>query len=242
MGQVSRGDMDLKEEEILGASVESHWYYRNKARMLDRMLPADFNRSVMDVGAGSGFFSRHLAKRGSIDRAQCVDIGYPENRDELEGGVPIAFRQSPEPCDAGAVLFMDVIEHVEDDAALLSAYREFVPPTAVSVITVPAFQFMWSGHDIYLGHYRRYTVSTLKETIIRAGYVPLSLHYYYGLVFPAALAVRLLSSDRMDVRSHLQVHGPVVNGILDLACRLELPLMKLNGLLGLSVCATCRPA
>lgn len=233
--------MDLKEEEILGSAVDSHWYYKNKARMLERLLPDDFNRVVMDVGAGSGYFSKHLAKRGLVDQAICVDIGYERDHDDVVGDAKIAFRKAPEPCDAGAVLFMDVLEHVEDDAGLLGAYRDVVPRSATSIITVPAFQFMWSGHDVFLEHYRRYTVSSLTETIRRAGYEPLSVHYYYGLVFPLALVSRLMSPGRMEVKSSLQVHGGLVNGILDTACRLELPFMKLNRLFGLSVCATCRP-
>lgn len=234
--------MDLKEEEILGSHIDSHWYYRAKARALEEMLPPDFNRVLMDVGAGSGYFSRHLVRRGLVDKALCVDIGYPRDRVETLGGGTIAYRKAPEKSEAGAALFMDVLEHVEDDAGLLASYKDYLPATTTAIITVPAFRFLWSGHDVFLEHYRRYTVASLEKTIRRAGWEPVNVHYFYGLVFPAALAMRLLSPSRHEVRSSLTVHGAAVNTILHAACRLEVPFMKWNRLAGLSVCATCKPA
>ena len=55
--------MDLKEEDILGADIAQHWYYRSKAAALRRVV-ADVNpQRLLDVGAGSGFFSRHLLEQ-----------------------------------------------------------------------------------------------------------------------------------------------------------------------------------
>lgn len=234
--------MDLKEQEILGAAVDSHWYYRSKARVLERMLPRPFNRVVMDVGAGSGYFTRHLAKRGLIDGALCVDIGYERDHDEQVGSAMIRYRKAPEKSNADVALFMDILEHVPDDASLLASYREFLPATAHVIITVPAFKFLWSGHDIFLQHYRRYTLATLSDTIQKAGYRLVQGHYFYGLVFPAAVAARLLTPNRMAPRSSLKVHGNLTNSVLYAASAMELPLMKFNKLAGLSVCAVCRPA
>ena len=233
--------MDLKEEAILGGNAARHWYYRSKARALEAMLPHSFNRRVMDVGAGSGFFSRHLAERGLIDEAWCVDIGYERDREEQVGDATIHFRKDSAPADAGLALFMDVLEHVPDDAGLLAAYRPLLPATARVVITVPAFQFLWSGHDVYLEHYRRYTRKSLDDAVARAGYRLVRSHYFYGLVLPAAIASRMLSPTRMTPRSAVKVHGRLTNAVLGAACALERPAMHLNKLAGLSVVAVCTP-
>ena len=74
--------MDLKEETILGADIGRHWYYRSKAAALRRMVAALDARRILDVGAGSGFFSRHLLAEGGAHSALCVDIGYAADRDE----------------------------------------------------------------------------------------------------------------------------------------------------------------
>lgn len=233
--------MDIKEEAILGPAADRHWYYRAKAAALEAMLPPRFNRRVMDIGAGSGFFSRHLAKRGLIEEALCIDPGYDHERDERLGGAAIRFRREPEPMDAGVALFMDVLEHVPDDAGLLAAYRAYLRPDAQVIVTVPAFQFLWSGHDAFLGHHRRYTRRRLNETIARADYRLVDSFYYYGLVLPVAAASRLLSPSRMEEKSAVRAHGTATNAILYAASAAERPLMRLNKLAGLTVCGICRP-
>ena len=70
--------MDLKEEDILGADIGRHWYYRSKAAALRRMVGGLGPRRILDVGAGSGFFSRHLLAEAGAQSALCVDIGYAE--------------------------------------------------------------------------------------------------------------------------------------------------------------------
>ena len=234
--------MDLKEREILGDHADSHWYYRSKALALERMLPVTFNGAIVDIGAGSGHFSKYLAQRGLIEDALCIDTGYEQERDENIGRARIRFRRSPEKCDADVVLLMDVLEHVPDDAGLLADYRAFIKPAATIIITVPAFQFLYGGHDVFLGHFRRYTLASLRAAILKAGYRPLRVHYFYGLVFPVAVAVRLASPGRMMPRSNLRVHGRFTNSVLYAAAALEIPFMTLNRVVGLSVFAVCTPA
>ena len=75
--------MDLKEEDILGADIGRHWYYRSKAAALRRMVGPLGPQRLLDVGAGSGFFSRHLLTEGGAQSALCVDVEYTRNRDEV---------------------------------------------------------------------------------------------------------------------------------------------------------------
>src|SRR3546814_5651478 len=77
---------------------------------------------------------------------------------------------------------MDVLEHGEDDAGLLRTYLDKAPPQAQATITVPAFQVLWSHHDVFLEHHRRYTLKTLSRLVERAGAVPLRMHYSSGQI------------------------------------------------------------
>ncbi len=195
--------MDLKEEGLLGDAVATHWYYQSKAQALAACLPKGEELRILDVGAGSGFFSRWLLERGLATEATCVDTGYTEDRDETVQGRPLAFRKSIEASDANIVLMMDVLEHVADDVGLLASYLDKLPASATVLITVPAFQFLWSAHDVFLEHYRRYTVASLAKTVRTAGAVPTHLHYYFGAIFPLAVAVRMTrragAADRSDM-------------------------------------------
>ena len=85
--------MDLKEEDILGNDIGRHWYYQSKAAALRRMVGPLAPKRLLDVGAGSGFFSRHLLTEGGALSALCVDVGYPESRDETVDGKPVLYRR-----------------------------------------------------------------------------------------------------------------------------------------------------
>ena len=230
--------MDLKEEGVLGGAIERHWYYQSKARALAAHLPKGEQLRVLDVGAGSGFFSRWLLERGFACEATCVDTGYSTDRDETVEGRPLAFRNRVESSNANLVLMMDVLEHVEDDIGLLSSYLDKVPRGTMVLITVPAFQFLWSSHDVFLEHYRRYTVASLEKTVRAAGAVPARLHYYYGAIFPLVAAVRMMRKGNA-AQSDMTNQTAQVNAILRGICAIERPFMRANRLAGLSVFCAC---
>jgi SAM-dependent methyltransferase len=227
--------VDIKEQDILGDAIGHHWYYRAKAAAMTRLLSARPVGSVLDVGAGVGFFSRLLLEQGARE-AVCVDPAYEREYDEVHAGKPIRFVHGVGSSTADTVLLMDVLEHVDDDIGLLASYGALVPLGARLLISVPAFQFMWSAHDVFLEHRRRYTHSRLEEVVCAAGLVPVVGCYYYGLALPLAAAVRLLQrkSDATP-RSDLRVHAPVVNSALWALCRVELPFFKYNRMAGLTV-------
>ncbi len=232
--------MDLKEEEILGDRVGEHWYYRSKSLALQRLIqPYTPVGGVLDVGAGSGYFARELMSGGACTDVTCVDPGYAADWDESVAGGTIRFRRSVESSEADLALFMDVLEHVDDDRELLRTYGEVLGPGSLVAITVPAFQFLWSGHDVFLEHRRRYTLASLESTMLESGLAVLRGNYYFGGVFPVAAAVRLAERSRatQKAESSLKAQGRATNRILTAACAAETRIQHLNRLAGLSVLA-----
>jgi len=225
--------MDLKEEDILGNDIGRHWYYQSKAAALCRIVGPLAPKRLLDVGAGSGFFSRHLLANGA-QSALCVDVGYEQTWDETVGGKPVLYRRDCDATDCDLVLMMDVLEHVENDAGLVRHYATKVPSGAHFLVTVPAFRFLWSGHDVFLEHKRRYTLAEIEQTMRSAGLDVVRGAYYFGAVFPLAAAVRLATRSDPSPRSSLKKHGALTNGLLAAACAAELPLFPLNRLAGLS--------
>jgi hypothetical protein len=226
--------MDLKEEDILGADIGRHWYYRSKAAALRRTVRDLHFRRILDVGAGSGFFSRHLLAGTAAQSALCVDTGYPDDRDEALVGKPVRYRREIGATDCDLVLMMDVLEHVDDDRGLVDHYAGKVPTGAHFLVTVPAFQFLWSGHDVFLEHKRRYRLTQIEQVLREAGLDVVRGLYYFGLIFPLAVTVRLADRKAAEPRSHLVRHGGLANGLLSTACAIELPLMRVNRLAGLT--------
>jgi SAM-dependent methyltransferase len=244
--------MDLKEINILNAEdIERHWYYLAKAMAVERLLSLCNYESpsiILDVGAGSGFFSRKLLSATSAKEVWCVDINYEDDFYVIEAGKPIHFRRSIDAVNADLVLMMDVLEHIDDDIDFLRNYVNKVPSGARFLISVPAFQFLWSGHDVFLEHKRRYCLSQLEDVVRQAGLRVQHSAYYFAFVFPIAAATRLVSNvirhlqNKVEVRSQLSQHHPIVNEILAKICAIELPLLAYNRLVGLTIfCIAQKP-
>ncbi len=230
--------MDLKEEHLLGDTVKTHWYYRAKLEALLRITQGLPPGGILDVGAGSGYFSRAMLERTAATAAICVDPGYPADSDETVAGKLLGFRREVAASDASLVIMMDVIEHVEDDRALVAEYVDKVASGTCFVFTVPAFMWLWSGHDVFLEHYRRYTLNQLIGVLEAAGLTVDRGHYFYGAVLPLVAGVRALKNlTQPDAapKSDMQPYSPVVNRILFEASRLETRVMQANKLGGTTV-------
>ena len=235
--------MDLKEEQILGDAIADHWYYSSKANAV-RQLVGDTPGRILDIGAGSGFFSKHLLEYTNASEACCVDIAYQEESSTEHAGKPLAYWRSCGEYQADLLLYMDVLEHVDDDLGLLTMALDQLDSGGRILITVPAFALLWSNHDIFLEHKRRYTLSQVETLIANAGLELERGCYYFGAVFPVAAGIRL--SERLrgikadKPASQLKQHSPLVNSILAGLCRLERPFFLFNRLGGLSVCVVAR--
>ncbi len=229
-------NMDLKEEEILRDSINDHWYYRAKARALRRCLGKNSFNSILDVGAGSGYFSRYLLNIGYAQKSTCVDSNYSKEYVETLDGKSIEFKRSIQRSDAELMLMMDVIEHVDDDIALIKEYAGMLETGSTILITVPAFEFLWSGHDVFLGHKRRYTRRSLIRTVEAAQLKIVNASYFYAFLFPLAAAKRLSQKFRKTTpKSELKRHNAFTNQLLLGICFCELPIFELNRLAGLTV-------
>ncbi len=238
--------MDLKECHLLGAKVAEHWYYVSKGRALCRFLAGVEVGEMLDVGAGSGVFARKLIDAGVCRSAVCIDPGYDADHDEDYRGGRLAFRRSVERVDQRLVLFMDVLEHVEDDIALLKRYVDGMPPGGQVLISVPAFNFLFSGHDVFLGHFRRYTMASLNAAVRAAGLRPVRCSYFFAALFPLIVAIRLVGKLRLrlgraEPTSDLRLHSKPVNALLILCHDVERTLFfRFNRLFGLTVFCLAR--
>jgi SAM-dependent methyltransferase len=237
--------LDLKELELLGPGIHAHWYYRAKAAAVLRLLGPEPASRILDIGAGSGFFSRTLLERTTAAEAWCVDTSYPADSDDDESGKPVHYRRALASPPADLVLLMDVLEHVDDDGQLLGEAVAQTRQGGRVLITVPAFQWLWSPHDEFLGHRRRYTLDQLHEVVEQQGLQIERSAYFFALTLPLAVATRMVARylpGNSGPRSQLRRHHPVVNRLLLALCQAELPWFAHNRVGGLSaLCLARRP-
>ena len=198
----------------------SHWWFRGRLAViraaLRRALPPRRVR-LLELGCGSGNVLAALAEFGeavgmdahadlaAAARAAGLDVRLGHLPDDL--GVA--------PGWAEVVLLLDVIEHVDDDVATLCAAREGVGEGGLLVVTVPAYRWLWSGHDEVLGHRRRYTAAELRAAVERAGFTVVRVSYFNTLLFPLLVAVRVWKRLRGDRGHDLRRPGAALNRLLE---------------------------
>jgi Methyltransferase domain len=235
--------MDLKEVGLIGSSQKSHWYYTSKARALQKSLGGWQPHAILDVGAGTGYFARMLLQETSAASAVCVDPGYADERSEVDAGKPIAFRRSGKVGQSDLVLLMDVLEHIDDDVSFLRELVTSAEARTTFVISVPAFSWLWSPHDEFLGHRRRYTAGRLARLIKAAGLTPVRTFYMFAAVFPAVVVQRILGRWRSSARapkSDLREHHRWTNWVLKQICLAECAIATRNRAFGLTVFGVAR--
>lgn len=119
---------------------------------------------------------------------------------------------------------LDVVEHIEDDRRALLELGRVVRADGILVLAVPAYQSLWSEHDVINHHQRRYTRRTLSAVAADAGWLPVWDTYFNAFLLPAAAAHRRLSRLRHSVdepASDLQRTPKSLNSVLELPLLLE---------------------
>jgi hypothetical protein len=141
----------------------------------------------VDIGAGSALFSKELFRRGIVDKVVAVDTGYEKVLEVREG---IIYCRSTDYSGFTHFLLTDVLEHVEEDGEFLASIVSQADSDAAFIISVPALMSLWSGHDVYLRHFRRYTKKQLQHVVEKSGLSEISVRYTYSTVFPIAYIQR----------------------------------------------------
>jgi SAM-dependent methyltransferase len=243
--------MDREYELQTHRAEDRHWWYRGRRRVLERVisqlrLPA--RARILDAGCGSGRnmveFARHGVVTGVELSETSVSLARERNSGEVIEGSVLEMPFAADSFELAASL--DVIEHLEDDLAALRELRRVVAPGGALLVTVPAYQWLWSGHDEINHHHRRYTRSSLLQVAQQAGWEPVRTTYFNSLLLPAAITLRVLdrfsSSKTTESSLDLWVPPTAFNWLLERPLALEAAMISRGGRIpaGLSLLAVFR--
>lgn len=150
------------------------------------------SRVILNVGAGGGDTSVMLQAFGTVRSVELDQALYSYCRDirKLEVDLASVLSLPYEENSFDMVCLFDVLEHVEEDNAALKELRRVVKPGGYIFMTAPAYQFLWSGHDVVNQHKRRYTRKELNEKAAAAGFTPFYSSYFNSLLFLPVAAMR----------------------------------------------------
>jgi SAM-dependent methyltransferase len=240
------------DRELMQATLaldDRHWWYRGRRRViraeLDR-LPLAPRARVLDAGCGSGRTLQELVDYGSV-----AGIELDHDAAELARGRGFAEvvvgRVQELPWAENwfhLVTCLDVIEHTPDDRVTLGELRRVCRPGGFLLVTVPAYQALWSRHDEANHHFRRYSRRSLLQAGLQAGWAPVRSSSFNSLLLAPAAVVRM--AQRLGTAdghaNDLEIGRGWLNGALERPLQLEAGWLRRGGTLpvGLSLVAVFR--
>jgi len=231
--------------DMMTTSEDRHWWHVTKRQLVSGILSeVGSDKRCLDVGCGGGAM---VAAASKIMPSYGMDLSehalaHARSRGLTRlvlaegGGLPFGGSSF------GAVLALDVIEHHPRPEDLLADSLRILEPGGKLIVTVPAFQWMWSYADHVLGHFRRYSKGQLAGDLMAAGFELERVTYFYSWLLPIAWVFRKVRSiakrsNRLETGDDFEVPGPLNSFLLWVSNR-ELKYLKSHDLpFGLSLLA-----
>lgn len=153
--------MEFAEYALMEEWQKSHWWYRGRRAIVSGCIKVCFKagdtRAILDVGCGVGeaakLFPDPSVLVGIDDSEEALHLAKGKGYRELHRGtgsdLPFQDRSFQ------SLLMLDVLEHIENDRKALSECNRVLVRGGTMLLTVPAYQWLWSGHDEVFGHKRR---------------------------------------------------------------------------------------
>ena len=175
-----------------------HWWHKAKRRLVSYFLKNNIqNRTskILDVGCGTGknleVFSQYGKVFGIDNSSEAIAFCKKRGHKNIRLGniEKLPYKKNT----FSAITALDVLEHVDDNKALLEIDR-VLRPDGLLIATVPAFNFLWSKWDEVLYHKRRYTKDSLTKTLKKNNFKIVKISYIYSFLLIPALLIRSLKN------------------------------------------------
>jgi len=222
--------VDEAEIRKSAALEHKHWWYAERRALVRRLIGPLTPGRALDVGCGGGGNAGVLRDLGwqvngleysPAAAALAASRGLPVVRADARR---IPFRDA----SMDLVMSTDMWEHIDDDEAVAHESFRLLRPGGRLLVAVPCSMKLWSGHDVALGHVRRYEREGLTDLVARAGFEVDDVRSWNVLLRPV---VRARRRNKSTSESEMEPVHPVLNAGLRAAVVTErvLPLHRLPG-------------
>jgi SAM-dependent methyltransferase len=207
-------------------------------------MPQGSGSKVLEIGCGVGgnvgLLSQSGQYRGIDMHKPAIDYcseKYPQFEFQCTRVEDIPQEFSSNKFDS--IYLLDVLEHIDDQVAILKSTQNYLTQSGKILLTVPAFKFLWSPHDDFVHHVRRYTKAGLKKVLEDSGYKVERISYFNSILFPLALIQRLgMRMLNKKLNTHLSTPPTIVNWLFKVIFTQEAWILKrINLPVGLSIIA-----
>jgi SAM-dependent methyltransferase len=215
----ARGD-GRDADYLFDAIVEAegrHFWFRARNDLIAWAIRTHFPaaRTVLDLGCGTGGVSAHLRRTLSgveVTASDLLEAGLARAQRRLDGVrlVQMDARSLPFEEEFDVIGAFDMLEHIDDDEAVMAEMFRAVRPGGGVVVTVPQHRFLWSGIDEFSHHKRRYRRRELTGRLERAGFRVRRTTSFVSILLPALLVSRAMerrSAKPLDPLAEYRVPG-----------------------------------
>ena len=240
--------MDAEAYKEMIELQEEHWWFVARRDVIQSFIkmqmPQSSTNKVLEIGCGVGgnvgLLSQSGHYRGIDMHKPAIDYcseKYPQFEFECTRVEEISQEFNSNKFDS--IYLLDVLEHIDDQVAILKSAQNYLTQSGKILVTVPAFEFLWSPHDEFVHHVRRYTKAGLKRVLVDAGYKVERISYFNSILFPLALTQRLgMRLLNRKLSTHLSTPPAIVNWLFKVIFAQEAWILKRTNLpVGLSIIA-----
>lgn len=224
---------------------EKHWWHISKRELCQKVIAKYFKGGkIVDIGCGTGKNVESFSKFGEVwgidNSEEALKFCKKRGLEHVSKGDA---EKSNLPSNAfSLVTLLDVLEHT-DDTKTLKEIRRILKKDGLLLITVPAYQWMWSQWDVELHHKRRYTKEGLEKLLSKSGYeIVLSSYRQSFMVLPVYLFRKIKTFFKpLDYGSDFKIGSPFINVPLLYVTKLEHEFVTTAGVpFGVSILTLAR--
>lgn len=182
----------------LASLEEQNFWFRARNRLIIWAMKKHWPnmQRFMEIGCGTGYVLAGIANAypaAALVGSEIFSVGLPyaAGRASFAELIQMDARHIPYVDEFDVIGAFDVLEHIEEDEAVLSAMLLALRPGGGVAITVPQHPWLWSTEDDNACHVRRYKIGELREKVLRAGFKVEFETSFVSILLPAMAASRL---------------------------------------------------
>ena len=181
------------------SNEKNHWWFKGRREIISKVIKNNFRKKlqILDFGAGSGTNIDVLSKFGKVhiyEKNKKMN-NYLKKKYSKSKKVKSIQNFKNEKYDL--IVAADVIEHIQNDKKAIKDLTKILKKNGKILITVPAFQFLFSKKDVQLKHYRRYNIKNFKFLTKDLKIIKIT-YFNFVLFIPLSLVILFLKIFRID--------------------------------------------